>query len=268
MLKKKKIIILIALITLILTLSQVSAETSPIQVRYVDQGNGQYTVQLDFTDIPKDNAVEYAQILLTCISEQHQIAADSLLWQASRSDLLVTDQFDVASNSLLVLIEPTDRLCAGVGSGKVFSFCVLQKDQMSVSPAIQLEAILILKDGTELEINHIIEADQEPSQPTVSNPTDAPTAAPSVSDPTDASTVPSDPSATDASTEDSPLPTTSATIITTAPSESAEVTDPSEQGSQTEPPANRPWIIVLGILAASAAATGLCLFYAKSRKAK
>ena len=54
MLKKKKIIILIALITLILTLSQVSAETSPIQVRYVDQGNGQYTVQLDFTDIPKD----------------------------------------------------------------------------------------------------------------------------------------------------------------------------------------------------------------------
>lgn len=173
-------LILVAVLASCLLL-QASAATPGISLTRTELSGGKYTVTVNFADIPANNGVEYAQILLTCRSSQHNITNNSLTMLVS-GDLLVTKQFNTSADSLLVLIEPTKNTFAGIGSGSVFTFTVSQSSGEAADPGFDLSAILILKDGTEQEINQRVNATlpSTPTQPTTvsTNPTTASTTAP------------------------------------------------------------------------------------------
>lgn len=174
-------LLLIAIMASCLLLN-VSAAAPGINLTRAELSDGKYTVTVNFADIPVNNAVEYAQILLTCRSSQHSIINNSLTMKVS-GDLQVTKQFNTSADSLLVLLEPTVNTFSGVGTGAVFTFTVSQTGSEQLDPGFDLSAILILKDGTEQEINQRVSASlpNTPSQPTTSVPPVSSTTVPPVS---------------------------------------------------------------------------------------
>lgn len=175
---KKKIFSLILAVALLAALAvNVSAETAPnITLSYAAQSEGKYTVTVTLANIPQNNGVEYAQILLTCRTSQHNIVNKSMTLLA-QGNIQATKQFNTSADSLLVLIEPKDNHFAGISNTAVYSFAVTQSGTEQAAPGFDLSAILILKDGTEQEINSRVTAQyvSDPTPPTTEPPTEPPT---------------------------------------------------------------------------------------------
>ena len=175
---KKKIFSLILAVALLAALAvNVSAEATPdINLTYTTQSEGKYTVTVTLANIPQNNGVEYAQILLTCRSSQHNIVNKSMTLLA-QGNIQTTKQFNTSADSLLVLIEPKDNHFAGISNTAVYTFTVTQSGTEQVAPGFDLSAILILKDGTEQEINSRVTAQyvSDPTPPTTEPPTEPPT---------------------------------------------------------------------------------------------
>lgn len=171
---KKKIFSLILAVALLAALAvNVSAETAPnITLSYAAQSEGKYTVTVTLANIPQNNGVEYAQILLTCRTSQHNIVNKSMTLLA-QGNIQATKQFNTSADSLLVLIEPKDNHFAGISNTAVYSFTVTQSGNGQEAPQFDLSAILILKDGTEQEINSRVTAEYipDPTPPTTQPPT-------------------------------------------------------------------------------------------------
>ena len=99
---------------------------------------------LSLQNIPSDQGVEYAQIELTCDTEAFDIVADSFGMETEPDRIQTSVKQDAAEDSLLLLIEPEDNTFAGLSNGDVCRFT-----GEDTQPAFTLDAILILKDGTE-----------------------------------------------------------------------------------------------------------------------
>ena len=215
---RKSIICLFLIVVLAsMLLLNVSAAAPGVSLSRNALSGGKYTVTVSFTDIPANNRVEYAQILLTCRTSQHSITNNSLSMKATGS-IKVTQQFNTAADSLLVLIEPTVNSFAGIGSEAVFTFTVSQSGSDKVDPGFDLSAILILKDGTEKEINQRVTA-TNPAESTTTKPTTAKPTTVSTPKPTTVST-----------TKPTTVPTTVPTTISTQPG----VQDPCAKGHTFE----------------------------------
>ena len=174
----KKILIsllLVAVMVSCLIFGTLAANDPSITLSRTELSGGKYTITVSFADIPQSNLVEYAQILLTCRSSQHNIGVNSLITKVS-GDFQITHQFNTVADSLLVLIEPTKNTFAGIGNGAVYTFTVSQSSGEQTDPGFDLSAILILKDGTEKEINARLSA-SVPAQPTTASTTKATTTA-------------------------------------------------------------------------------------------
>ena len=171
---KKKIFSLILAVALLAALAvNVSAEATPdINLTYTTQSEGKYTVTVTLANIPQNNGVEYAQILLTCRTSQHNIVNKSMTMLA-QGNIQATKQFNTSADSLLVLIEPKDNHFAGISNTAVYTFSVIQSGNGQEAPKFDLSAILILKDGTEQEINSRVTAEYipDPTPPTTQPPT-------------------------------------------------------------------------------------------------
>ncbi len=152
--KKITILMMVALLVTCLALPVAAANDPAIALSRTAVSGGKCTVTLTFKDIPQGNPVEYAQILLTSRSSQCDIVKDSLSMQVS-GDMLVTKQYNTTADSLLVLIEPTKSSFPGIGECNVFTFTV-KSTSTTVNPSFDVSAILILKDGTEKEINQTV----------------------------------------------------------------------------------------------------------------
>lgn len=136
-----------------LLLPAAAAPTPEVAVSCTPAGSGSYTVRVAFANVPQDNPVEYAQILLTCRSAQHDLTANSLNAQVTDEAMLMTHVFQSTADSLLVLIEPTRSDFAGIGNTGVYTFSLVHSGGQTAAPAFDLSAVLILKDGTEYEQN-------------------------------------------------------------------------------------------------------------------
>jgi hypothetical protein len=147
----KQTLILLIITAVLLTALPVYADAAGapgIALTCLEQGEGQYTVTVRFTDIPVNNGVEYAQILLIGGSGAYRIGENSVRLQAE-GDILLTAQYDSVADSLLVLLEPKGSGFSGIGNGAVFTFALSRIGDSSRDPGFTLTAVLILKDGTE-----------------------------------------------------------------------------------------------------------------------
>lgn len=170
---KKLMSVVFAVAILMVMAVNVSAETAPdITLSYAAQSEGKYTVTVSFANVAENNGVEYAQILLTCRSGQHNIVNKSMTLLA-QGNILATKQFNTSADSLLVLLEPKDNTFAGISNTAVYTFSVIQSGNGQEAPQFDLSAILILKDGTEQEINSRVTAAlaSDPTPPTTQPPT-------------------------------------------------------------------------------------------------
>lgn len=170
---KKLLSVVFAVAILMVMAVNVSAEAAPdIMLSYAAQSEGKYTVTVTFANVPENNGVEYAQILLTCRTSQHNIVNKSMTLLA-QGNIQATKQFNTSADSLLVLIEPKDNHFAGISNTAVYSFTVTQSGNGQEAPQFDLSAILILKDGTEQEINSRVTAEYipDPTPPTTQPPT-------------------------------------------------------------------------------------------------
>ena len=165
------LLIIAAVLLMALPVRAHAAAAADIDLTCAEQDGDQYTVTVYFTDIPAQNGVEYAQIRLTGSSGAYRIEEDSLR-QLEKGDILLTLRHDPIADSLLVLIEPKTNGFRGIGSGGVFTFTLSRVRETNQDPGFTLEAILILKDGAEQQIDrHIVaELPAEPNQPPTTVP--------------------------------------------------------------------------------------------------
>ena len=181
-----RVLILAAVLLMALPVRANAAAAADIDLTCAERDEDQYTVTVHFTDIPAQNGVEYAQIRLTGSSGAYRIEEDSLRL-LEKGDILLTLRHDPIADSLLVLIEPKTNGFRGIGSGGVFTFTLSRVRETNQDPGFTLEAILILKDGAEQQIDrHIVaELPAEPTQPptTVPPTTVPPTTVPSTTVP-------------------------------------------------------------------------------------
>ncbi len=251
-------LLLVAVLASCLLLN-VSAAAPGVSLTRTELSGGKYTVTVSFTDIPANNGVEYAQILLTCRSGQHNITNNSLTMKVS-GDLQVTKQFNTSADSLLVLMEPTVNTFPGIGNGAVFTFTVSQSGNEQLDPGFDLLAILILKDGTEQEINQRVSATlpNTPSHPTTSVPPVGSTTVPPVgSTSTQPTTViPTAPPTVQPTPPSTVQPSFSTQAPTTAPNANA--------GDRSEPP--YLLLFALGSILIPAAAFVVVLLVKKTKK--
>ena len=175
------LLIIAAVLLMALPVRAHAAAAADIDLTCAEQDGDQYTVTVYFTDIPAQNGVEYAQIRLIGSSGAYRIEEDSLRLLA-KGDILLTLRHDPIADSLLVLIEPKTNGFRGIGSGGVFTFTLSRVRETNQDPGFTLEAILILKDGAEQQIDrHIVaELPAEPTQPPTTVP---PTTVPSTTVP-------------------------------------------------------------------------------------
>lgn len=204
---KKNIIclLLIAAMAAGLLFNASATDTADLKVTGAAHSGGNITVSVEFVNIPENNPVEYAQILLTCRTSQHNIASGSMRFNGDTNDMLATETFNTSADSLLVLLEPTGSSSVGMGNGLVYTFSLRNTGGQAGPAGFDLAAVLILKDGTEHELNQRINASITPapttststSQPTTGTPTEPSTTVPSTpSTPTQSST-PSQPTTGD-----------------------------------------------------------------------
>ena len=223
-----RILILAAVLLMALPVRANAAAAADIDLTCAEQDGDQYTVTVHFTDIPAQNGVEYAQIRLIGSSGASRIEEDSLRL-LEKGDILLTLRHDPIADSLLVLIEPKTNGLRGIGSGGVFTFTLSRVRETNQDPGFTLEAILILKDGAEQQIDrHIVaELPAEPTQPPTTVP---PTTVPPTTVPTTMVPPTTVPSTTVPPTTVPPTvpPTTAAptTVPPTAPTTAAPTTVP------------------------------------------
>lgn len=227
----KQTLILLIITAVLLTALPVwaSAAGAPgIALTCLEQGEGAYTVTVSFTDIPGNNGVEYAQIRLVGAFAAYQIGGDSVRLQET-GEVLLTSRYDALADSLLVLLEPKGSGFSGIGNGAVFTFALSRIGDSSRDPGFTLTAVLILKDGTELELDQYISAalpaaptTVPPTVPATTTPTTVPPTVPATAAPT---TVPPTVPATAAPTTVPPTvaPTT---VAPTVPATAAPTTMP------------------------------------------
>ena len=299
------LLIIAAVLLMALPVRAHAAAAADIDLTCAEQDGDQYTVTVYFTDIPAQNGVEYAQIRLTGSSGAYRIEEDSLRL-LEKGDILLTLRHDPIVDSLLVLIEPKTNGFRGIGSGGVFTFTLSRVRETNQDPGFTLEAILILKDGAEQQIDrHIVaELPAEPTQPpttvppttvppttvppttvpptTVPSTTVPPTTVPPTVPPTTAAptTVPSTtvppttvpptvPPTTEAPT--TAVPTT-VPPATEAPSTAVPTTVPpttalpTEPGGEEPPSGQTPWGLILGIVGAMLMGGSAWLIWAKKKK--
>ena len=298
------LLIIAAVLLMALPVRANAAAAADIDLTCAEQDGDQYTVTVYFTDIPAQNGVEYAQIRLTGSSGAYRIEEDSLRLLA-KGDILLTLRHDPIADSLLVLIEPKTNGFRGIGSGGVFTFTLSRVRETNQDPGFTLEAILILKDGAEQQIDrHIVaELPAEPTQPpttvpptTVPSTTVPPTTVPPTVPPTTAAptTVPTTaapttvpptvPPTTAAPTTAAPTtvpPTTEApttAVPTTVPPTTAAPTTavpttvppttalPTEPGGEEPPSGQTPWGLILGIVGVMLMGGSAWLIWAKKKK--
>lgn len=131
-------------------LTAVSAAGDPeIRLTSGGENDSETTMILSLQNIPSDQRVEYAQIELTCDTEAFDIVADSFGMETEPDRIKTSVKQDTAEDSLLLLIEPEDNTFVGLSNGDVCRFTVQNKTGEDTQPAFTLDAILILKDGTE-----------------------------------------------------------------------------------------------------------------------
>ena len=283
------LLIIAAVLLMALPVRAHAAAAADIDLTCAEQDGDQYTVTVYFTDIPAQNGVEYAQIRLIGSSGAYRIEEDSLRLLVE-GDLLVTSRHDPIADSLLVLLEPKHSGFRGIGSGGVLTFTLSRVRETNQDPGFTLEAILILKDGAEQQIDrHIVaELPAEPTQPpttvpptTVPSTTVPPTTVPPTVPPTTAAptTVPTTaapttvpptvPPTTAAPTTAVPTivpPTTEApttAVPTTVPPTTALPTEP---GGEEPPSRQTPWSLILGIVGAMLMGGSAWLIWAKKKK--
>ena len=271
-----RVLILAAVLLMALPVRANAAAAADIDLTCAEQGEGQYAVTVRVTDIPVNNGVEYAQILLNGGSGAYRIEEDSLRL-LEKGDILLTLRHDPIADSLLVLIEPKTNGFRGIGSGGVFTFTLSRVRETNQDPGFTLEAILILKDGAEQQIDrHIVaELPAEPTQPpttvpptTVPPTTVPPTTVPSTTVPP-TTVPPTVPPTTAAPTTAAPTtvpPTTEApttAVPTTVPSTTALPTEP---GGEEPPSGQTPWGLILGIVGAMLMGGSAWLIWAKKKK--
>ena len=280
------LLIIAAVLLMALPVRANAAAAADIDLTCAEQDEDQYTVTVHFTDIPAQNGVEYAQIRLIGSSGAYRIEEDSLRLLAE-GNLLVTSRHDPIADSLLVLIEPKTNGFRGIGSGGVFTFTLSRVRETNQDPGFTLEAILILKDGAEQQIDrHIVaELPAEPTQPpttvppttvppttvpptTVPSTTVPPTTVPPTVPPTTAAPTTAAPT-TEAPTTAVPTtvpPTTEApttAVPTTVPPTTALPTEP---GGEEPPSGQTPWGLILGIVGAMLMGGSAWLIWAKKKK--
>ena len=237
------LLIIAAVLLMALPVRAHAAAAADIDLTCAEQDGDQYTVTVYFTDIPAQNGVEYAQIRLTGSSGAYRIEEDSLRL-LEKGDILLTLRHDPIADSLLVLIEPKTNGFRGIGSGGVFTFTLSRVRETNQDPGFTLEAILILKDGAEQQIDrHIVaELPAEPTQPpttvpptTVPPTTVPPTTVPSTTVPP--TTVP--PTVPPTTAAPTTVPTTAAptTVPPTVPPTTAA---PTTAAPTTVPPTTVP----------------------------
>ena len=174
----KKSIICLLLITVLaagLVFNTSAADTPDLKVTDTAPLDGSSTVSVEFVNIPENNPVEYAQILLTCRTNPHNITKNTLSFKGNADDMLLTQTFNTTADNLLVLLEPQSNTSVGIGNGLVYTFTLRHTTASAEAAGFDLAAVLILKDGTEYELNQRITA-QPASTPT--NPTDPTTQPP------------------------------------------------------------------------------------------
>lgn len=196
----KKSIICLLLITVLaagLVFNTSAADTPDLKVTDTAPLDGSSTVSVEFVNIPENNPVEYAQILLTCRTNPHNITKNTLSFKGNADDMLLTQTFNTTADNLLVLLEPQSNTSVGIGNGLVYTFTLRHTTASAEAAGFDLAAVLILKDGTEYELNQRITA-QPASTPT--NPTDPTTQPPTTVPVTPPTTEPTTPSATPNST--------------------------------------------------------------------
>ena len=290
-----RVLILAAVLLMALPVRAHAAAAADIDLTCAEQDGDQYTVTVYFTDIPAQNGVEYAQIRLIGSSGAYRIGENSVRLQAE-GDILLTAQYDPIADSLLVLIEPKTNGFRGIGSGGVFTFTLSRVRETNQDPGFTLEAILILKDGAEQQIDrHIVaELPAEPTQPpttvppttvppttvpsttvppttvppTVPPTTAAPTTVPTTAAPTTAAptTVPPTTEAPTTAVPTTVPPTTEApttAVPTTVPPTTAL---PAEPGGEEPPSGQTPWGLILGIVGAMLMGGSAWLIWAKKKK--
>ena len=265
------LLIIAAVLLMALPVRAHAAAAADIDLTCAEQDGDQYTVTVYFTDIPAQNGVEYAQIRLTGSSGAYRIEEDSLRLLA-KGDILLTLRHDPIADSLLVLIEPKTNGLRGIGSGGVFTFTLSRVRETNQDPGFTLEAILILKDGAEQQIDrHIVaELPAEPTQPptTVPPTTVPPTTVPSTTVPptTVPPTVPPTTAAPPTAAPTTVPPTTEApttAVPTTVPPTTAL---PAEPGGEEPPSGQTPWGLILGIVGAVLMGGSAWLIWAKKKK--
>lgn len=284
-----RVLILAAVLLMALPVRANAAAAADIDLTCAEQGEDQYTVTVHFTDIPAQNGVEYAQIRLTGSSGAYRIEEDSLRL-LEKGDIPLTLRHDPIADSLLVLIEPKTNGFRGIGSGGVFTFTLSRVRETNQDPGFTLEAILILKDGAEQQIDrHIVaELPAEPTQPpttvppttvpptTVPSTTVPPTTVPPTVPPTTAAptTVPTTAAPT---TVPPTVPPTTAVPTTVPPTTEAPTTAvpttvppttvlPTEPGGEEPPSEQTPWGLILGIVGAMLMGGSAWLIWAKKKK--
>lgn len=178
--KKSIVCLLLILILAASALMQVSAADTPdLKIAGTAPADGVSTITVEFTNIPENNPVEYAQILLTCRTASHNIVNKSLSFNGSTDDMQMTHTFNTSADNLLLLLEPVRSDCAGMGNGKAYTFSVKHTGDKAEDVGFDLAAVLILKDGTEYELNQRITAQlASPTDPTTQPPTTVPTTPP------------------------------------------------------------------------------------------
>ena len=115
-------LLLIAAMAAGLLFNASAADTADLKISGVAHSGGNITVSVEFVNIPENNPVEYAQILLTCRTSQHNIASGSMRFNGDANDMLATETFNTSADSLLVLLEPTGSSSVGMGDGLVYTF--------------------------------------------------------------------------------------------------------------------------------------------------
>ena len=290
------LLIIAAVLLMALPVRAHAAAAADIDLTCAEQDGDQYTVTVYFTDIPAQNGVEYAQIRLTGSSGAYRIEEDSLR-QLEKGDILLTLRHDPIADSLLVLIEPKTNGFRGIGSGGVFTFTLSRVRETNQDPGFTLEAILILKDGAEQQIDrHIVaELPAEPTQPPTTVPPTVPTtAAPTTVPPTTVPpttvppTAPTTAAPTTVPTTAAPttvpptVPPTTAAPTTAAPTTVPPTTEapttavpttvppttalPTEPGGEEPPSGQTPWGLILGIVGAVLMGGSAWLIWAKKKK--
>ena len=131
------LLIIAAVLLMALPVRANAAAAADIDLTCAERGEGQYAVTVRVTDIPVNNGVEYAQILLNGGSGAYRIEEDSLRLLA-KGDILLTLRHDPIADSLLVLIEPKTNGFRGIGSGGVFTFTLSRVRETNQDPGFTL----------------------------------------------------------------------------------------------------------------------------------